>query len=341
MTFLDKLFYSTEPGGNINILMYHGFTDRRAFGGIENYHGKHLLVAKFRQQMEFVKEHYHALSLKELVGHLAGGKKLPPRSIVITIDDGYRSNYTLAYPVFKEFQIPATIFLATDFIDRKDALWVDRLEFAVNQSTKHKLDVELDGHKLKLSLSDKPSRIEADRQMKTILKDLPFQKRSHMISRIEKQAQTAISPAELDPMYAPLSWDEIREMNASGLIDFGAHTCTHTILTVCSDHSIEEELRLSKQRIEQELKAACDFFSYPNGQSGNFDERTKQAVKEAGFAGALTTIIGTNRGTTDRYELKRLNIHNDGDLSGFIRTQSSLARTLRALKNGNYVRAYS
>src|SRR5262245_35792515 len=144
MTYLDQLFYSTEPPDNINILMYHGFTDRREFGGIENYHGKHLHADKFRRQMEFVKERYHPVSLKELIEHLTAGKKLPPRTIAITIDDGYRSNFTLAYPVFKEFGIPATIFLATDFIDRKDALWVDRLEFAVNQSTKHKLDVELD-----------------------------------------------------------------------------------------------------------------------------------------------------------------------------------------------------
>ena len=101
---------------------------------------------------------------------------------------------------------------------------------------------------------------------------------------------------------------------------------------------IKNELSLSKQRIEEKVKVPCHYFSYPNGQKGDFNGATRTALINTGYSCALTTVIGTNDPGSDHYELKRLNIHNSGDLSGFKRTLSGFGRFLRAIKNGILLR---
>src|SRR6185503_18547235 len=70
-------------------------------------------VAAFRLQMAFVKRAYAVLSLDELVASIAGGGKLPPRSLAITFDDGYADNHRLGMPVLQRLGLPATVYVAT------------------------------------------------------------------------------------------------------------------------------------------------------------------------------------------------------------------------------------
>ena len=99
----------------IAILMYHGFADERIDESIYPY----LNVEIFRSQMRYLKKYYNVISLDQLVEHYTSGIRIPNNSVIITMDDGHESNYTLAYPVLKQFDVPATIFLTTDYIDNK------------------------------------------------------------------------------------------------------------------------------------------------------------------------------------------------------------------------------
>lgn len=72
----------------------------------------------FRAQLEYLRDNgYRAISLGELYEFLTYNKAVPLRSVVITIDDGYRSIYDIAYPLLKEFGFTATFFIYTDFIE--------------------------------------------------------------------------------------------------------------------------------------------------------------------------------------------------------------------------------
>ncbi len=107
--------YQTVP-----ILCYHRFG---------NGHVKlSVSTNNFRQQLSYLKKnHYRVIPLKSLIAFLAGKKSIPKRSVVITIDDGYRSAYEKALPILKEFNFPATVFLYSDFINAKDALSWDQI----------------------------------------------------------------------------------------------------------------------------------------------------------------------------------------------------------------------
>ena len=339
MSFLYAFLRTLEPPTDINILMYHGFTDQTTFDGMANHHGKHLHVDKFGEQVRYLKDHYRIIALPDLVACISARKSIPPRSVVITIDDGYRSNFTLAYPVLKEFAAPAAIFTATDFIGRKSFLWTDRVEHALNTTKEKRLQVVLDGAACSYDLADRGSRQAADVDIKRRLKRSSACQRDPVVKDIEDKLGQRLSFGQNVPaMYAPLQPSEIREMTGSGLVSIGSHTCSHVIMTACPPEEMKAELQASKQHVEEWTARPCTLFSYPNGGTGDFNDASAKILKDLGYLCALTTIIGTNKASADIFKLKRLNIHNDGDMGGFVRTLSGLGRFLRRIKNAGPAR---
>lgn len=73
-------------------------------------------TADFERQMRYLSRAYNPMSLECMARHIEGGMDLPSGAIAVTFDDGYRDNYENAYPILKKYDIPATIFLTTDFI---------------------------------------------------------------------------------------------------------------------------------------------------------------------------------------------------------------------------------
>lgn len=107
--------YQTVP-----ILCYHRFGPRKS----------RMIVTPedFDAQMAYLKEHgYRVIPLADLHAFLKGQAALPQRAVVITIDDGYRSSYEMAYPILKKYGFPATFFVYSDFIGSRDALRWDEI----------------------------------------------------------------------------------------------------------------------------------------------------------------------------------------------------------------------
>jgi len=103
--------YQTIP-----ILCYHRFGDT---GHVK------LTVPeeKFREQMQYLKDNdYRVIPMTDMYKFISGEEELPKKAVIITIDDGYRSTYEIAYPILKEFDLPATLFLYTDFAGAGDAI---------------------------------------------------------------------------------------------------------------------------------------------------------------------------------------------------------------------------
>jgi peptidoglycan/xylan/chitin deacetylase (PgdA/CDA1 family) len=79
--------------------------------------------AAFEAQMEYLaRNDYHVITFAQLKRFLDGREPLPPKSVLITIDDGYRATYEVAYPVLRKFGFPATVFLYSDFVGATDAM---------------------------------------------------------------------------------------------------------------------------------------------------------------------------------------------------------------------------
>ncbi|WP_457743918.1 polysaccharide deacetylase family protein [Sulfurimonas sp.] len=99
------MFAQDKSENHAILLQYHRFGESR-------YPSTDISMKRFTQQMEYLyKNHYTVLPLSKIVNILRKKGKLPPKTIVITIDDAYKTVYTKAFPIFKKYNFPATIFV--------------------------------------------------------------------------------------------------------------------------------------------------------------------------------------------------------------------------------------
>jgi peptidoglycan/xylan/chitin deacetylase (PgdA/CDA1 family) len=106
---------TTRGYQNVMILCYHRFGPAKA---------KMVVTPEdFDKQMAYLKKNdYRVIPLTRIHAFLKGERALPQRAVVITIDDGYRSSYDIAYPILKKYGFPATLFVYSDFIGVRDGL---------------------------------------------------------------------------------------------------------------------------------------------------------------------------------------------------------------------------
>jgi peptidoglycan/xylan/chitin deacetylase (PgdA/CDA1 family) len=109
--------YLTDPlerGGSARIFVYHSVSDSptNAFA---------VTTEDFDRQIGYLTEHYSVRSVDAIVALLASGQPVPPRTVAVTIDDGFKDAFTHAFPVLRRYDVPATIFLPTAFIGTQGA----------------------------------------------------------------------------------------------------------------------------------------------------------------------------------------------------------------------------
>jgi len=292
------------------VLMYHGFTDRPS-DGIVNYQGNRLQQSAFRRQLAFLKENCNVVSLRQIVASLSGGPALPDYAVALSIDDGYESVYTLGFPALREAKVPATLFVATQFVDERVPLWPDRLEYAFAGAA-----------------GDPTARRARLKALQVQAKDMLPSEREELIAPVEAELGRRLRLDDSAPEnYRPLTWAQCREMAESGLMEIGSHTHTHTIATLLGEEGAAAELTLSKRIVEQNLAKPCDLFCYPNGDYDDFSPVTARLLKEAGFRCGLTTVAGFVKPGSNPYTMLRFGT-DDRDSFEKFRMTFSLGRNL-------------
>ena len=232
--------------------MYHGFTDQS--GQAENYHGKHLHVQTFKKHLQYLKKYYSLVSLEQFVQHCLTKTPIPNNAAILTFDDGYESNFLLAYPLLKEFNAPATIFLTTDFIEQKQFIWPNRIEYAILNTRHSILRLSLNGEALTFDLGHDEQKKDTIQTLKNLVKPLDIPTRNALLDYMEQiLEQKLIFSSTIPAIHKPLIWEQIKEMAQSRLIDIGGHTCSHPILAVCPPEVMLQELTESKKIIEKRL----------------------------------------------------------------------------------------
>lgn len=114
-------------GGSASVVMYHRFAEG-------DYPSTSITIEQLDSHINAIETgDYNLISVPDLVNKLRDKAPLPAKTLAITIDDGYESIYTVAYPRFKKAKIPFTIFVSTDAIDRgyaKHLTWKQIREMA-------------------------------------------------------------------------------------------------------------------------------------------------------------------------------------------------------------------
>jgi peptidoglycan/xylan/chitin deacetylase (PgdA/CDA1 family) len=289
------------------ILMYHRFTN----------HEDDLATSRraFESQLQYLKTHYHMVPLSQIAEHLRQGRSLPPRLAAITIDDGYQDAYEIAFPLLQRYKIPATLFVVTDFIERKTWLWTDKLKFMTPRTNARWLEVAFEDSISRIELSDAKSRQLAAAHINSLLKRQSNQCKELALSQISDSLGVALPVAPPDE-FRPLSWQEVCELDRAG-IEIGSHTVSHPILTRIDPQKLQSELRVSKAQLEAVLGRTVDLFCFPNG---DYDWQVVREVERAGYRTAVTTDYGMNDARTAPMALRR--IPAESRLSRFVQSSS-------------------
>lgn len=264
----------------------------------------------FLWQMQHIREHYTPLRLNQLGEYFAGQKPWPARPVVITFDDGFDDNYRYAFPVLQQLNIPATLFVATDYIDTNNSYWFDWAVFLLKRLASP----------ITLQAAEPNGCITLDPQQPLKLMQREFFLRLKQISEASRQEllqQLArhidgVTDAAVLAHSQPMSWENIREMVNSGLIDIGSHTCSHPILNQIPRAQMVTELQQSKQKIEMETGRPCTTMAYPFGGEDIASPAVVDAVKNAGYAlGCMYQQGYARRTPDDLFKLDRIHVETD------------------------------
>lgn len=192
----------------VTILMYHEIKNPASELSVP--------PVNFDKQMQYLHDHgFNVITLEDFYQFRIKNKPLPANPIIITFDDGYRDNYTNAFPILKKYGFKGTVFVITGSVGLKNYL----------------------------------------------------------------------------------TWNMIREMYSSGLVDIGAHTVNHYILSKIPIADAQSEISMSRSKIAKEIGVQPSFFSYPSGKN---NPEVVKAVQQDGFNGAVIMGNGTKDNRDDK-----------------------------------------
>jgi len=267
----------------------------------------------FDAQLSFLARHYNVISLARLLQHLNSGNSLPARTVAITFDDGWRDNYTYAFPLLKKHNLPATVFLTANYVGTLNVFWPELVIWYLSgiedllalTAPDPMFDAASRFSTLFRSVmaASGPKRLDLLEQLINRMKELAPETRAAILAGLE--ALYSRSGRTRNSVRVVLDWNEIAEMQTGG-ISFGSHGTTHELLTLIDRRHREEELVSSRMLLESQLGTVIDMLAYPNGA---FDDEVKLLAARCGYSCAVSVRRARVSYASDRYALGRINIH--------------------------------
>lgn len=265
------------------------------------------------------------ISLNTLNGYLEDNTISKKLAVHLSFDDGYLDNFTLAYPILKKYNIPFSVFIASELIDEEEPfLWWYMIEAIIN----HKLPVNFDKYLFAITAGD----------YETQSGQAIFAKfRAFVIENIDKDKHYFVETignyaARLPsfPLPKMMSWKDINTMLSSGLCELGVHTVSHARFRNITDEQKKYEILHCRERIELNTQIQSPYFAFPYGSREDIGDTTglRNLLNECGIELSFTTESGELNEETDRLFIPRIFLN-----------EATNMYTLKSRLNGYYQRS--
>ncbi|MFD8477796.1 polysaccharide deacetylase family protein [Kitasatospora sp. NPDC059673] len=284
--------FRARAAHRLAVLAYHGIDDPTAF----------------RAQMERLARTAHPVA-PEQVAHAAEHRRpLPPRSVLVTFDDGDPTVLTHALPVLARLRIPAAAYVITDLIDSDRPYWWTEAAHLIRRG----------GHTHTLHGLDSAAAVHH-------LKTVPDVERLHVLAELRATASRQAPPQR------QLSSAELRTL-AEGGLTVGNHTASHPCLDRCEDSDLDAQLVRAHDRLTTCLGHPPTTFAYPNG---NHDPRAETVLRTLGYR---TAFLFDHRhaalAPAERLRISRLRVNSHTGPDRFDTILSGLHPAMHRLRGG-------
>lgn len=228
---------------------------------------------------------YEFISLDDLHNILTNNIKYKKKFVAFTIDDGYSDVYYHAFPLFKKYNIPFTVYVTTCFPDKSIYYWWYIIEYYIIQN--NYIKIHFNNTFVEYITESIEQKNDAYLKISAIIKShignpdfLPNFFRENSFFDHKKFNDYS------------LTWDQIIELSNSGIVTIGAHTINHRVLKNLINEESFNEIRNSKERIESFIGKSVHHFSYPFGGAIEAGQREYDFASEIGFKTATTSKFG-------------------------------------------------
>lgn len=231
--------------------------------------GKNLFTACVKWLM---KKGLHFISITELVQIMKGEIPFPKGAVLLTADDGWKSNQNNIIETANRLNIPITIFLTVDPIICGTPFWWSYIKTARNKGM------------IQFSIEE--------------MKAMDFNRVYEIVNGLK---EVIVLGREA------LTEEQVHDAISHGKVSIGSHTMSHPILPKCSEERVSYEIKQSKDRLEEVFKTAINCFAYPNG---SYTEREARILQNSGYELAFTTELSpiTPDSLHDNYAIPRMEV---------------------------------
>ena len=314
------------------ILLYHRVTELVPDPQLLAVRPRH-----FEEHLEILRREFHPMGLGAFLHALIAGK-VPNRTVIVTMDDGYADILHEAKPLLERFDVPATVFVTAGYVGSRREFWWDDLEKALFHpaTLPERLCLRIDGERLEYNLGNSARydrdrfgqdlrwhvELDADpserhgiyRSLVRLLRPLADSARRNVVDQILSWAGASI---EARSTHRALRADELLRLVNGGLIAVGAHSVTHPVLAMLSEEEQRTEIVECKRMLENTLGSQVSDFAYPFGSPADFTHETAALVQQAGFSSGCANYPGIVWNARNRFQWPRMLVRDwDGEEFG-------------------------
>jgi peptidoglycan/xylan/chitin deacetylase (PgdA/CDA1 family) len=264
--YAHRLEHDAFPG--VAVLCYHGLRPASRATKDIPFANLHVTDETFESHCRLIAETCHPIDLVAFADAQLSQRGLPPRPVLVTFDDGYRSVFEMARPILRRYRIPAAVFVCSDPIKEQRLFWFDAVARAAGEAA-----------------------VDAVRA-------LPDDERQAAAGACDAR------PSTDDPL-APMTPEQVRQLADEGFA-IGAHTSSHAPLAQSSPDLQERELGVCRTTLESWTGQRIDALAYPWGAPRiDYTLETVAIADRVGFNTAFTTKPDFARPTEPALERSR------------------------------------
>lgn len=283
------------------VLFWHGVSNHPNL----DVEGESFPVKLFERQIKYIASHYEVISMDEFAKRYTE-KCFTKREVVITFDDGYRDNLTIAAPILKKYSLPFTVFISAHNVDAQERFYISIPRLVIIGGNMEYVEIPSMNYFKELhTLSD---RIECAHELEYTIKYFSHEKAKYISNELVRTYgyDNFVKLCNKYNNGTLLTWDDVKMLSDNYGCTIGSHCYDH-----CICHSNQNKAVIAKQiidsrkLIEEKTGIKCNYFAYPNGDYTSYSDLIVEKYYKLGFS---TKEVSVYDSTTTQSSIGRIGV---------------------------------